>query len=189
MLTKSVIKRIRRTLASTRSAIRQYRGVNVIAKQLEHLVDIEGWKVSISSNSFDVDKVYGHKVEGETDLQFFLNMVGIVNDALGENMRISTGTSYDGKPSLSASLIVEVKPRLSQRLPVIRSPRLVINDKILLSGKELIKPKQPMSIYVFVSFGASSDCEFVVETETETITHKKIKLVGDCADAIAAMNQ
>jgi hypothetical protein len=188
MLTKSVIKRIREEIASARKNIRNYRAVSVIAKQLEPLVAMEGWKTRVQSNSFTVEKEWGFKPEGETDMQYFLNMCGIIKDALGQKLDIKIGTHWNDKPELSAHLIIEVKPRISQHLPTIRAPKVVVRDKTWIKGNKLIQPQEANRVYVFVRFGETSDCEFVVEETVETVTNKTIKLTGACAEAIASMN-
>jgi len=187
MLTKSVIKKIWEQLASTRSYIKQIRATNIIVRQLEGLVKIEGWETRVQSNSFTIEKKWGFEPEGETDMQYFLNMCGIVNDALGKKLDIKISTGWEGKPNLSSSLVLEVRPRISQRLPVIHAPKVVVNDKTWMKGRPIIEPKEANRVYVFVTFGQSSDCEFETHEHVETVRVKRTKLTGACAEAVAAM--
>ena len=168
--------------------IRNLRATGIIANRLTGHIEIEGWNFSSDSNAVRLSKDWGATHEGETSMDFFLNMVDIVNKQLGIKLNIEIG-GYSEIPNLSASLTINVPVTLRQRLPNINTPKVDINDKPWLPRKNIMKPSAPQRIYIFVIYGSSSDCEFVVEEETETVINKSIKLTGKCAEAVAAMSQ
>ena len=186
MLNRAGIKSIREQLQTARRNINLIRGTSIIHRRLQGLIEIEGWGVSTSTNSVHIRKNWDYKPVGETSMDYFLNMVGIVNKALDMKMSIDTN-GYGGKPSLSASVCIHVNPIIAHHLPKITIPPIVIRGKVLSVRKTIVRPKESQRVHVFVDFGQSDDCEFEVEVVTETVTNKRTKLVGDCAQAIANM--